>query len=82
MSRQGNLKEHQTMNKKHSDATKQHHYAAPSARPVLDVNKEDSNVTKQRDQNEKSAQHNYAVDDKRKDARIEHTNGSTPRRDQ
>ena len=27
---------------------------------------------------EKSEQHNYHVEDKRKTARIEHTNGSTP----
>ena len=70
------------MHKKHSDATKQHHQAAPSARPVLNVKAEDASVIKQRDLNEKSKQHNYAVDDKRKDARIEHTNGSTPRTDQ
>jgi len=37
---------------------------------------------KQQDQNHKSAQHQYPVEDKRKDARREHTNGSTPRRDQ
>jgi hypothetical protein len=69
------------MNKKHSDTAKQYHYTAPSARPALNVRKEDLSVTTQRDQNEKSAQHSYAVDDKRKDARIEHTNGSTPKRD-
>lgn len=69
------------MSRKHHDATKQHHEAAPSARPVLSVKAEDSSVTKQRDQNEKSARHNYSVEDKRKEARIEHTNGSTPPRD-
>ncbi len=69
------------MSEKHSSAAKQHHEATPGARPVLNEKAEDAIVTKQRDQNEKSAQHSYAVDDKRKDARIEHTNGSTPRRD-
>lgn len=37
---------------------------------------------KQQEQNHKSAQHQYPVEDRRKDARREHTNGSTPRRDQ
>ena len=70
------------MTNKHTDTTKQHHRAAPSARPVLNEKTEDASVTKQRAQNEKSAQHSYAVEDKRKEARIEHTNGSTPRSDQ
>jgi len=70
------------MTSKHHDTVKQQHETAPSARPVLNEKTEDLSVTKQRDKNEKSARHSYAVDDKRKDARIEHTNGSTPRRDQ
>jgi hypothetical protein len=37
---------------------------------------------KQQEQNNKSAQHQYPVEDKRKEARREHTNGSTPRSDQ
>jgi hypothetical protein len=70
------------MTNKHHDVIKQHHEVAPSARPVLNEKAEDASVTKRRDQSEKSTKQNYAVDDKRKDARIEHTNGSTPRRDQ
>ena len=37
---------------------------------------------KKQEQNQQSAQHQYPVEDKRKEARREHTNGSTPRRDQ
>ena len=69
------------MTKKPHDTKKQHHEAAPSRRPILDEKVEDAIVTKQRNQKDKSAQHNYAVEDKRKEARIEHTNGSTPHRD-
>jgi len=70
------------MTKKNRNGTKQHHEIAPSSRPVLNEKAEDAVVIRQRDQNEKSAQHNYSLEDKRKGARIEHTNGSTPRRDQ
>lgn len=37
---------------------------------------------KQQEIGKDSAQHQYPVEDKRKEARREHTNGSTPRRDQ
>jgi hypothetical protein len=69
------------MTKTNHSPNKQHHEAAPSGRPILNEKVEDAIMTKRRDQDEKSALHNYSVQDKRKDARIEHTNGSTPRRD-
>jgi hypothetical protein len=69
------------MTNKHHDSTKQHHEAAPSARPVLNEKTEDSMAAKRRDEGEKSVRHNFSVEDKRKAARVEHTNGSTPKRD-
>jgi len=61
--------------------TKQHHEAALSGRPVLNEKVESAITAKQHDQNKKSAQHGRPTEDKRREARIEHTNGSTPRRD-
>jgi hypothetical protein len=69
------------MTKKHHGMTKQHHEAAPSARPLLNEKAEDSAVKMRRDRDEKSSRHNYSVEDKWNVAHIEHTNGSTPLRD-
>ena len=69
------------MTTKQHDGTTQHHETAPRGRPVLREKTEDAIATKQLNQNEKSIRHNYSIEDKRKEARIEHTNGSTPRRD-
>jgi len=69
------------MTNKHHDSTKQHHEAAPSARPVLNEKTGDSIAVKRRDRDEESARHNLSPEDKRKAANIEHTNGSTPKRD-
>jgi len=50
--------------------------------PGMSEHTADMLAEKQKEAESKSAQKNYPVEDKRKEARQEHTNGSTPRRDQ
>ena len=51
-------------------------------RPGMNAHTAELVAEKQEEQREKSAQQHYPVEDKRKEARQEHINGSTPRRDQ
>ena len=71
------------MTKEHqANEPKQHHNVAPSGRPALPEKIEADIAHTQRNHDDKLNQNHSSMLDKRKEARIEHTNGSTPRRDQ
>ncbi|MDP9128191.1 MAG: hypothetical protein M3N08_08040 [Pseudomonadota bacterium] len=68
------------MNKPHK--TDPNHAAQGTLAPGMSEKTAEFLAEKQQERNHKSARHEYPLEDKRKDARREHTNGSTPRRDQ